>query len=1399
MSHARGWKARQQQGRDAHQRGPPPLPQANARPPPPMMSGVSGNGRPRNRDKNRRQQRLQAVRDLGKVSRQTGGAAAIPSTMPRRGRPKSGGSSFQPGAIQQVLPGAAASGKATPSSLSSSAPSSSSSSFTAASSANPPSWCHSGDNKGLTKKYTEKIKALADTIVDELRSSYQTRNNRNPKKPPNWYRRYWKTYAKDGVQVAVWYPELESSLERHEALRLKGNVQYCPYCKSKGKKVALEAHADIKKIVYGMEGLHVLCAKRYICRACQKAMQEAARAAERRASGSSSASASVQAALSAAKSSAATSAAASGAKRVCTYNGWHPVLLDQLPLHVRSRFDYHVYQGKSVTRTLLSVLQHSAVNGGTFEMFAKALDEARNIEDAHRAGAYYFAEIAKREYNSSAGHLGFSQQMKIQHLPSIPRRLLSGRQLSNVLFAAKLKQMVERGEIAMQYLGGCTILSADESMKVNSLTRCPVGTRTKLAEGVTSVRGNQSGRVAIVFNPDKNTNYEFIARVIQREYDGLAVDERRHFYIVVDNCCTIRDTLKSKIPILNTLPTTLPIYELPRKTKIVIIESHDDAMMLLRKLAVDGVVEKIGFDMEWPVNKEPGSRRGKVAWWQIAPANEKNVYLIHTDYLKVPTTDAMHQDVWAFLKSETPKKLGVSVMGDVRRMYKDYNNGVPFTEQLELEVAKGIVDLRPLAKEKLKLVCGLQQLSLAKITERVLQKTLLKPRDIRVSPHWRKRGDDLPTGFKKYAAADARVAVDIWLELTKKSGAQKRRRAPSDDNDDSNSASVAEQQVLLDIFHLLQRYGRSLSQTHHLFKLFMSMMSDAFYITDWTQVEELKSAIKYSQGLSDEDVEKIGKKYFRKRTQRLVPTPEILAARVNSVYDFFVAVDKTISDKLLVGDAHRCHVSALRHIFNGCVSDPVGVPMYRDISSAGARMLKLLCFRGTSALEGFHRWLRSFTSAVYLNPVLMNGLLHEFMSRFNAKASIKNLGVADFGFFEFDLLDTIAKVVEPHVGPTRYFDTNPLCVGGVYYVQQPQNNGDTFGLTPMMEAAEAEISAALGQRNSTDGDLQEPNFHCKEDSVFTSSIADMKPLKHEESVTLCQKLYTEMMETDNQIDWKSLQNMYNHEVGKVKVGDGTDADKRKFVFANESQLRTAVQSLSEAAIQKQILKGPLLTKCIELRKNLKDSSGVHFQPADLRRAQSMVAPGGSDSSAGSSSGAGSELGAGSSSMASGGSDSGSGSSSMAAAGGSAMATGLATAGGSAHVGDWTRYPICVRTKVCKLEDGREWTKELLEQRLDVLRRVRWCLCCDEVCQVRSDRNAKWSDAEIIGDCHRKNPVMRNNGSAYPECNKMGVWKSVKQTPQLRNYRNNEIRKLQGRIAKVVASASGQRKKKKVKK
>ena len=56
-----------------------------------------------------------------------------------------------------------------------------------------------------------------------------------------------------------------------------------------------------------------------------------------------------------------------------------------------------------------------------------------------------------------------------------------------------------------------------------------------------------------------------------------------------------------------------------------------------------------------------------------------------------------------------------------------------------------------------------------------------------------------------------------------------------------------------------------------------------------------------------------------------------------------------------------------------------------------------------------------------------------------------------------------------------------------------------------------------------------------------------------------------------------------------------------------------IKAVSESAVQQEILTGPLLEKCKALRRYLKNSKGVHFEPADLRRAQSLVASSGSSS------------------------------------------------------------------------------------------------------------------------------------------------------------------------------------------
>ena len=97
-------------------------------------------------------------------------------------------------------------------------------------------------------------------------------------------------------------------------------------------------------------------------------------------------------------------------------------------------------------------------------------------------------------------------------------------------------------------------------------------------------------------------------------------------------------------------------------------------------------------------------------------------------------------------------------------------------------------------------------------------------------------------------------------------------------------------------------------------------------------------------------------------------------------------------------------------------------------------------------------------------------------------------------------------------------------------------------------------------------------------------------------------------ERHGSIDWALLQSWYNNEVGLVKTDEGvSDEDKQGYVFANESQLRSAFATLSEAALQREILTGPLMEECKLLQKKLKNSADTLFPPAVLSGAPSSSA------------------------------------------------------------------------------------------------------------------------------------------------------------------------------------------------
>ena len=73
------------------------------------------------------------------------------------------------------------------------------------------------------------------------------------------------------------------------------------------------------------------------------------------------------------------------------------------------------------------------------------------------------------------------------------------------------------------------------------------------------------------------------------------------------------------------------------------------------------------------------------------------------------------------------------------------------------------------------------------------------------------------------------------------------------------------------------------------------------------------------------------------------------------------------------------------HILRGCLSDPEGTPMYRELRSGGffkkLRCLRSTNLRSTNALVGYHLHLRKKFGTIYASPELLHTLLQEFIFR----------------------------------------------------------------------------------------------------------------------------------------------------------------------------------------------------------------------------------------------------------------------------------------------------------------------------------------------------------------------------------------------------------------------------------
>jgi hypothetical protein len=694
----------------------------------------------------------------------------------------------------------------------------------------------------------------------------------------------------------------------------------------------LRSRGSIHCTTVGMNGLGLLSTKSYSCKKCQKRI-----------------------------------------------NGWDKRLITSLPLYIQLQFPFQKFNKFCVNNDILDFARYQVVNRSSFRGVASGINEMINTKLIRQKSIYYDLEIRRRERGKALG-MSFAvntnnPNYKIPEFLETPTIHLRPQQLQAALLARDGKAMVDNGERNMRHLSGHH-LQSDESMKANKFGRTMVKAGSTISGSLTSVR-TENGEIAAVYNADKNTNFSFIKQALQNMIsnnpeDGppmmMTVDDPRKF--VGGTKGTLDDELKI------VKPNELPIFKLKggtTGTSRVVTDQIDEAEKHIGEIISNGGA--VGLDFEWPV--VIGGGIGPITVMQVASSTANRVYLFQIQNMP---RDRMKSMLEVFLKSKDVTKVGVNLKTDISKLSVDYN----MPRSSHVEIIKTCIELGATALAE---IGASPSLSLAAYVDMVLAKRLQKQQHIRVSAIWGR--SELPPQWVEYALQDAKATIEVYKKLK---SARKRAKRPNDKNTPSPSSSTSSSststtsssssstapmnataetkdptrsaewpqrnmtlRVLMDIFHVLQRYTSTAPKTHPLFKLFCSILSDGFYVMDNTQVEELRSYIVHGRGMTEEEGNRISKKYFKRRVRQHVPRPDLLGKRVDQIIRTFEEIDNLEKgtadyDPIITPAVLKEHKNQLKLILDGYCSDVVDRWIYKDIG--GKTIKKFLVNRATSGLEG---------------------------------------------------------------------------------------------------------------------------------------------------------------------------------------------------------------------------------------------------------------------------------------------------------------------------------------------------------------------------------------------------------------------------------------------------------------
>lgn len=139
-----------------------------------------------------------------------------------------------------------------------------------------------------------------------------------------------------------------------------------------------------------------------------------------------------------------------------------------------------------------------------------------------------------------------------------------------------------------------------------------------------------------------------------------------------------------------------------------------------------------------------------------------------------------------------------------------------------------------------------------------------------------------------------------------------------------------------------------------LFKYFCVAVSDAVFMIIPTSREEVRAHLKFL-GLSDDQIKRVWRKYWRSRARFVVPAPALLQRRLTDVYDFFCdLVDPSTGRSFFINDHAKRMKHEMTYGARGNLSDIPGVEMYVKVGTFASGLARWICLWSSSDLEGYH-------------------------------------------------------------------------------------------------------------------------------------------------------------------------------------------------------------------------------------------------------------------------------------------------------------------------------------------------------------------------------------------------------------------------------------------------------------